>query len=594
MVHALAHRGPDHQDVLVDGPIGLGHRRLAIIDLAPRSNQPMVSADGRHVVVFNGEIYNFRELRRWLEGRGETFSTTSDTEVLLAAFRRDGPTSFARLNGMFALAIWDRKTETLVLARDRFGQKPLYVRRTARGLIFGSEIKAILESGDIPRGLDFAGLHEFAFFGNALGKHTLFAGIEKLLAGSYVECDAHGVREQTFFRVDDVRAVHDDVDTATARVAELLDRAVERHLVADVPVGAFLSGGIDSSAITLLASKRARLTSYSAAFDGDPGELPRARGVAERAGTDHHELVVRGANMPDVVRALTRHHDQPFGDAANVPLYLLAKELLGKHKVVLQGDGGDEMFAGYRRYNVLSFDRFWRSVARGRPALERLPPHRTVHRLARFLTAAGEPDPGRKMALLLTEDVEHPSPTRLFSPELRAAMAPHDPFARYQEMQARLADRDVVQRMLHTDTTILLPDIFCEKVDRATMAHGLEVRLPFLDNDLTDYVLGVSSSLKVRRLQKKWLLRRALRGTVPDTVLDAPKRGFGVPYGAWLRGPLRPLLEEVLFGEAARARGWFDERACRAAFDAHVSGAQNNGFLLYKALSFGLFAEAYT
>lgn len=593
MTEVLAHRGPDARGLWVEKAAALGHQRLAILDLSPRGNQPMTSSDGRHVIVFNGEVYNFPELREELEGHGHTFHTTTDTEVVLQAFCRWGTDCFARLNGMFAIAIWDKLEERLVLARDRFGQKPLYLLRTSSAIVFGSEIKALLASERVPREIDWSGLTEYAYFGNALGERTLFTNTAKLRAGHWLTFDRSGTRQGAFWQVDDVRPVHDSIETATDRVRTLLDAAVQRHLIADVPVGVFLSGGIDSSALTLLSARRSRLASYSVSFDFDQGELPLARKVAERAGTDHHELAVRGADIGDVIRALVRHHDQPFGDAANVPLYLLAKELGGELKAVLQGDGGDEVFAGYRRYNVLAFSRAWQILARAKGVLDVIPRSPRQQRLRRFLRAIGEPDPGRRMALLLTEESESPPPTRLFAAGPRECMSHVEPFGRYAELAQRLNRIPPVQRMLHTDSSILLPDIFCEKVDRSTMAYSLEVRLPLLDTELTDYVLGLPWHYKVRGLQKKWLLRRALRGIVPDSVLDAPKRGFGVPYGAWLRGPLRDLLEEVLLSGKAQRDGLVDADACRRAIDEHVAGRQNHGFLLYKMLNFALWVEAY-
>jgi len=594
MATVVAHRGPDAHGTWVDGSVGLGHRRLAILDLSARGNQPMASQDGRYEIVFNGEIYNFRALRSALEARGETFTTTGDTEVVLSAFRRDGVASFSTLNGMFAIAIWDRHEERLVLARDRFGQKPLYLHRRAHALVFGSEIKSILATGRSPRELDWAGLHEFCWFGATLGARTLFGQIEKLLPGHHLSFDRSGATSAAFWSIENVRTRTDSVEDATARVRDLLDRAVERHLESDVPVGVFLSGGIDSSALALLAARYRGpgLATYSVSFDFDPGELARARVVATQAHANHHELNVRGTDIAEVVRTLIHHHDQPFGDAANIPLFLLARQLGGAVKVVLQGDGGDEIFAGYRRYNVLGFARAWQLAARIAP-LRFLAGRRSGQRLERFLRAIGSRDAGRRMALLLTEESASRSPVRLLGAAVRDQVARTDPFARYGEFDARLRDLDVVQRMLHTDASILLPDVFCEKVDRATMAQGLEVRLPFLDTELTDYVLGLPSNYKVHRLQKKWLLRRALRGTVPDEILDAPKRGFGVPYGAWLRGPLRALMEEALLHGRSAREGLVDVVACRRAIDEHVGGRLDHGFLLYKMLELALWAEEY-
>lgn len=333
----------------------------------------MLSADRRYVMVYNGEIYNFREIRRSLESRGYIFETDSDTEVVLAAFQQSGISSFWQFNGMFSIAIWDRQAKRLVLARDRFGQKPLYIRRLPHGISFGSEIKSLLAGENVPRTLNFAALHEFAFFGNALGTQTLFSEIERVLPGNYLVVDEDGVSGAAFFDIASVPSSSDNFETATGRVTDLLDRAVSRHLVSDVPVGVLLSGGVDSSAIATLAGRSMPIKTFTVGFDFDPGELPLTRKIARHAGTDHHEFIVRGANLADVLQDLVRHHDQPFSDAANVPLYLLARELKGQLKVVLQGDGGDEVFGGYRRYSALGFDKIWNLVGPMRHVLDMLP-----------------------------------------------------------------------------------------------------------------------------------------------------------------------------------------------------------------------------
>ncbi len=597
MTETLRHRGPDDGGLAELGAAVLGHRRLSIIDLSPTGHQPMTTPDGRLTLAYNGEVYNFQELRRELESDGVRFVGRSDSEVVLRAFERWGPRCFGRLNGMFGLAVWDARERALHLARDRFGIKPLYYATIGSGLVFGSEIKALVASGRIAPDVDPQALHEYLYFGNALGERTLYGAVRELLPGHHLRIDTNGMSASAFWQVEDVRPSRDDLETATRRVREHLEAAVCRHLVSDVPVGVFLSGGIDSSSIVAFASRHApgRLATFSVGFDFDKGvdELPLARRIAERFGTDHHELHLAAGNVRDVIEALVRCHDEPFADAANVPLYLLCRDLEGSIKVVLQGDGGDEMFAGYRRYRMLRLRALWRLAALATVPVAPLLQRRTnTNRLLRMARAAGAADPARRMALLLTLEAPEESPLRILHPDLRERLAPTDPFLRYRELERRLAHLEPVQRMLHADAAIILPDTFLEKVDKATMAHGIEVRVPFLDVELADYAMSLPSRWKARTGQGKWIVRRALRGIVPDEVLDGRKSGFGVPYSYWLQKPLAGWLREVFTDAVTQESGLFDGAALETAIDAHVSGRRNLGFLLYKALILALWHEA--
>jgi len=443
MVATLRHRGPDDEGAWVDGPAALGQTRLSIVDLSAAGHQPMHAPDGRYVLVFNGEIYNFMTLRSRLEAEGVAFVSRCDTEVVLHALIRWGTNALAQFDGMFALALWDTRQRRLLLARDRFGIKPLYVSRLARGLAFGSEIKAVLAAEAVERTLNWQGLHEFLYYGHPLGRSSMFAGVEKLLAGHYLTLDERGLHTEAYWRIEETEPVHDDVATATTRVRELLERAVQSHLIGDVPIGVFLSGGIDSSAITAFASKAyaGRIQTFSVGFDFDKGvnELPKARSIAERFGTEHHEMHLAGGDVADVIERLVCAHDEPFSDAANIPLYLLCRELGGSIKVILQGDGGDEIFAGYRRYNVLSHERLWRAAATTR-VLPRLRRGGIAYdRLMRFFHAIGQCDPALRYAWLMTMESPADPPTRLLTPAARERLARHDPFARYREIFAPLA-----------------------------------------------------------------------------------------------------------------------------------------------------------
>lgn len=598
MTASLAHRGPDRQATWMGGPAGLGHARLSIIDLSAAGNQPMFTEDRGLGIVFNGEIYNFRELRAELERSGVCFVGRSDTEVALHAYQRWGVACLRRFNGIFALAIWENRTQELFLARDRFGVKPLYYHRFGDGLVFGSEIKALLASGQVGRAIHPAGLHEFLYFGSALGRHTLFEGVEKLLPGHWLRCRAGTLQEGCFWRVDEVVPAQDTLEAATGKVTDLLEAAVRRQLVSDVPVGVFLSGGVDSSSLVAFATRHygGRLKTFSAGFDFDRGvnELPKARRLAAQFGTEHHEIHVEGGRLPDTIEQLVRQHDEPFADAANIPLFLMCRELRGEAKVILQGDGADEIFGGYRRYAMLQQFGRWAALARARPVLRPLAAiSQRVRRLDRMLEIFGLRDDAQRMASLLTMERRHPPPIRILSAQWRERLQASNPFARYGEMNARLGKLDRVQRMLYTDTTILLPDVFLEKVDKATMAWGIESRVPFLDNDLTDYVLGLPAELKVWRGEKKLLLRRALRGVIPDEVLDGPKTGFGVPYGHWLRGPLADYSREQLTGPSSRQAGLFDRAVTSQVLQEHNQGVANHAFLIWKMLNLAIWHRLY-
>jgi len=598
MARTLRHRGPDDSGVNVVGPAGLGHTRLSILDLTEAGHQPMQTGDGRVTLVYNGEIYNFPELRRRLEGEGVGFRSRSDTEVVLQAYVRWGIDCFAMLNGMFALALWDSRSQTLHLARDRFGIKPLYYCVLGSGLVFGSEIKAIIASGRVRRDISWHALHEFMYYGNALGSHTFFDGVVKLLPAHRLTFSRNGLITSAYWSLDHVHPVTDGLETATGTIRHRLTEAVGSHLLSDVPVGVFLSGGIDSSAITALASKQyhGRLKTFSVGFDFDRGvnELPKAKFVAKRFDTEHHELHVAGASMPAVIERLIRCHDEPFSDAANVPLYLLCEQLKGSIKAVLQGDGGDEMFGGYRRYNVMSQEGLWRWASRAALGISTLAPRSPVyHRAVRFFRAMVHPDPAMRFALLLTPETLESPPTRVLAAEIRSEVEQFDPFARYREVSDRLHHLDGVQRLLYTDACILLPDTYLEKVDKATMAHGIEVRVPFLDAELSSYAMGLPSRMKIRRGQKKWILRRALRGIVPDRILDGSKVGFGVPVDYWMRVPLADYLRSVVLDRSILESGLFDRAAVEHTIHQHLAGRKNDGDLLYKLLNLALWYGFY-
>ena len=407
----LKHRGPDDDGAYASGGIGLAHTRLSILDLSAEGRQPMRSPDGRFVIAYNGEVYNFPELRRSLEQLGHRFRGHSDTEVVLHAFTEWGEDALPKLEGMFAMAVWDERDKRLCLARDRFGIKPLYYQTSESGIVFGSEIKSLLASGEVQARLDWHGLHEYLYYDTALGPRTLYRGVRKLPPGHKLVQDELGCRVEPFCSIFDVEQETDDYPTAAEKVRHLLERAVRAHLVSDVPVGVFLSGGIDSSAITAFASKHygGRLKTFAAGFDfveglGTENELPKARMVADRFGTDHQEIHVAGGDVSDVIERLVACHDAPFGDGANIPLYLMCEQLGGGHKVILQGDGGDELFAGYRMHSLMALGAVGEGCRRvvflGRSARPE------TLTLLPILPAAATADPPRQVFTLRAGDVE--------------------------------------------------------------------------------------------------------------------------------------------------------------------------------------------
>jgi asparagine synthase (glutamine-hydrolysing) len=596
MIQQVAHRGPDHSGSHQLGQALFGHTRLSVLDLSAAADQPMISDDGRYMLTYNGEIYNFRSLREELRRDGMQFRSDGDTEVLLKSLIRWGRRAVPRLDGMFAFALWDGETQTLLLARDRLGIKPLYYALTSRGVVFGSEMKSVLTAGErIDESTDPAALAEYMWYGNSLGERCIYRGVRRLLPGTMGTFSRGRWATETYWSVADPAVVSDSLDQATERVRQLLTDSVRAQLVSDVPIGLFLSGGVDSSALAVLAARElgTSLRTYSVGFDfaGGVNELPVARALAAQLGTQHVELRVDGADIIQVIHKLVESHDQPFGDAANIPLFLLCDQLNGATKVILQGDGGDEMFGGYPRYPLLAKLERWQPASGIALDILRVGGALLSPRRRRFLDAIASRDPALRMALLLSQETQREPPTAVLSDAWRERVRDEDPFRRYRELYAMVGHLDPAQAMLRTDAAILLPDIFLEKVDRATMAHGIEVRVPFLGAELVDYAMGVPSSVKVRNGEAKYLLRRALRGIVPDAILDAPKQGFGVPYEHWLRTSLADFMQEVLSDPGTVRSGMFDHTQIAIRMKEHIAGVRDHGFLLWKSLQLALWVQ---
>lgn len=583
---SIHHRGPDGSGVFTDKRLALGHTRLSILDLSEAGSQPMVSQCGRFVISYNGEVYNYIELAK--EFGLNDLNSNSDTEVILELFAKEGEQVFASLNGMFAFALLDRIQQKLWLVRDRLGIKPLYIKQDNDKIVFGSEIKAIKALAAPLTRVNESALGEWVYYGTTLGRKTLLHGVERLLPGHFMRVDLSDLSVETkcYWRPP-LKPIGIEGDIIK-QSRELLEQAVRRQLVSDVPIGVFLSGGIDSSAITAFATKHysGTLATYSAGFDFDKGvnELPQARKLAKLYGTEHYEIQISGLDVADTVQRLVHHHDQPFSDAANIPLYLLCKEIKDETKVVLQGDGGDELFGGYKRYATLSRLSRMKAVARiGKFVNFFSRRNAAYYSRERYINALLAQPRSKLMALLLTVEDEKQDPAQIFHPKLRSRFS--DPFQRYKDVSLLCQGRSPADQMLLVDSMIILPDIFLEKVDRSTMAASVEVRVPFLDNDLVEFCHQLSADQKIPNGKLKHLLKESLSGIVPDEVLYGKKTGFGVPFGYWLKGPLKELFFDNLAAFNSLNPDVIDSTYVRQRYYQHLIGQRDNGFLLWKLLN---------
>lgn len=593
MTAALAHRGPDGDGLAVDGPVALGHRRLSIVDLSERGAQPMADARGELLLVANGEIYNHAALRRELAAHGHRFASDCDVEVVLAAYRQwwdaEGPAFVDRLDGMLAFALWDGPARRLVLARDRLGQKPLHYALTDRALVFASELPALARDPSVDRTPDDAALADYLAFRCVPQPRTAWRGAAKLPPATVAVVEDGRLTTHRYWRlspgVDGPAAP--TLDEAAEEVAGLLDAAVERRLMADVPVGALLSGGVDSGAVVGLMARHAErpVQTFTIGFDDpDYDETREAANVARLFGCAHEQRRV----APDAVALLDRivaQHGEPFADSSAIPTFLVSELAGSRVKVVLTGDGGDESFAGYDRHRALELARRWdgaplRAGLGAAAALARALPaggHRSLStRLQRFAAALSAPP--RERNHLWRLGTGHGRLLALLTDEGRRRLGTPSHYG-----PAGGGDLPLNEALV-LDVENYLPDDILVKVDIASMAHGLEARSPFLDRWLMEFVATLPASLKLAGGRGKAVLRRAVRRLLPRDVLDGPKRGFGVPLDAWFRGPLLAHAREVLLDPACAARGLLDTAAVARLLDAHAARELAAHDLLYTLL----------
>jgi asparagine synthase (glutamine-hydrolysing) len=590
MSETLVHRGPDSEGSFVDGGVGLAARRLAIIDLET-GDQPIGNEDGRIQVVQNGELYNYRELRRDLERAGHTFATHGDTEVLVHLYEEHGLDFAERLRGMFAVAVWDGPRRRLVLARDRYGIKPLYYREVAGELAFASELRAL------PRGeIDLDAVEAFLAFNCIPAPLTIFRETRKLPPGHVLAWQDGRLELTRYARPAPVSAEgvrREDEAELTEELRARLRDSVRAHLVADVPVGVLLSGGIDSATLTALAAAESTepVRTFSIGFEERSfDELADARLVAEQYGTQHEELVLR----PDaalLLPALAEAFDEPFADSSALPTYLVSKLAAEHVKVALSGEGGDELFGGYYTYTADLLASRYGALARfARPLVDRLPSSSAKasfdYKAKRFVRAAHLPPLER-----------HHAWKEIFSAEARADLtgrrSDFDPVDLLRTRFSETQGAELLARLQDLDLGIYLVDDLLAKTDRASMAHSLEARVPFLDPLVTNFALALPTEHKARGLRKKVLLRKAVAPLVPAPLLRRRKRGFSIPAAAWLRGELEPFARDTLSSDTLRRQGFFDPGVVRRTLEDHVSGKHDLSRQLWGLLAFTLWHERH-
>ena len=582
MTRAIRHRGPDHSAVFTDHQVGLGYVRLSILDLSPAGNQPMEDETGQFVCVYNGEVYNFFVLRQELESEGVRFRSRSDTEVVVNLFARQGVSGIKRLNGIFGLAIWSKRDRELWVFRDPIGVKPVYYFLDNERLIFASELKAILASTSETPTMSPEGLLNYLTYGHAVAPVTIYQNVHKLMPGQYLWARDADVSFGQYFEFpvpsghrERYRPAQEWVNEAN----EVLRAAVRRQTIADVPVGVFLSGGIDSSLITALVAQQSSVVeTFSIGYpqNGSYDETSDARLVAKHFGTQHYEVQIEESDLVNALDHVVYHYDEPFADAAGLPVYLLSGFARTRVKVALSGEGGDEMFGGYRRY----------IAERAASAYTRLPASlkdvairaaarfgraRTINRITRTLAIE---NPAARYAGWV-EAFSRDALELILEGSLRQHLKYFDGASRYRDLFGRCGNSDVLSRLFFVDSQTWLPDTYLEKVDKVSMAVSLEVRVPFLDLDVVRFAARLPDGLRIRRFTTKYLLRQVAKPLLPAAIVQKPKHGLAVPTDPWFRGGLREYVRAILLDPGSLGRGFFNPAAIETMLQRHWAMKEN-------------------
>jgi asparagine synthase (glutamine-hydrolysing) len=612
MLARIAHRGPDDEGVYVAETssgerIGLGHRRLSIIDLSLAGHEPMSDASGRIWLTFNGEIYNFKELRRELEALGHRFKSNTDAEVIIYAYLEWGRECLTRFNGMFAFAIWDSQDESLFLARDRLGIKPLYYADTPAGFAFASEVKALLAIPNFQRAVDLEALDQFMTFLWTPGPKTAFRGVSKLPPAHYLVYRNGAAEVHEYW---DLKFEEDDSITESdwiERVREQLARSVRAQMLADVPLGAFLSGGVDSSSIVALMSGLSDLkpTTYTFGFRREDlrydileDDMKYARVVGERFATDYHEAYLEPQVM-ELLPKLVYHMDEPVADPAIITSYLICRSARERLTVLLSGMGGDEVFAGYPRHAAVKIAEAYNLIPSflSRPVVDALPGARPGRLTALFRNtkklAKSAALPERERYLGFGTYFTEAEKRELYSGELAGAAREFDAYAEHQRYFDRVADQDFVNQMLYVDMKTFLPCLNLTYTDKTSMASSTEVRVPLLDHELVELAARIPAGLKLKGLTGKYILKRAAEAWLPREIVHRKKAGFSAPVRAWLVRDLRDVVEDLLSESNIRSRGYFEYSHVRRLIDDNLSGREDNSLKVFQLLTLELWHRAF-
>ncbi|HEX9666339.1 MAG TPA: asparagine synthase (glutamine-hydrolyzing) [Thermodesulfobacteriota bacterium] len=609
MNDVLRHRGPDDEGIYINGNVGLGMRRLSIIDIEG-GKQPIKNEDGTVRVVYNGEIYNFPELKDTLMKRGHKFYTRSDTEVIVHLYEDLGEDFVKELNGMFGIALWDDSKKKLILARDSIGIKPLFYAVLSDRLIFGSEIKSILKDR-VPRNVDLEALHDYLSLNYVPAPYTMFKGIRKLEPGNMLIFQNGRVSNKKYWDVQYFTSDSqpsssglNNEETYTERLLEILKDSVKRHLISDVPLGVFLSGGMDSSTIVALMSQMntRKIKTFTIGFEEKSyNEVDDARLISRRFDTEHYELIVR-PNIVDLLPKLIRSFDEPYADSSAIPTYYVSKLAREHVKVCLGGDGGDEIFAGYVTYPAYKVANLYKKL----PGIltEKFIPYLVNsipvsdgkvsfdYKAKRFVEGALLPPAQGHFwwKVIFTEEMKQ----RLYSEELKSTLNGfRDSFQIFNRHFDECTDSDTLQKLLYVDLKVYLPDDILVKVDRMSMAHSLEARVPFLDREVVEFMAGVPSRLKMKRLSTKYVLKKALNKLLPQEILKKKKGGFNVPIPRWIKNDLKDRVIDALSPSKIRSTGFFNETNVSQILNMHIDGKKDYSRNIWGLFMFMLWHDEY-
>ena len=604
MTDVIKHRGPDADGIYVNKHIGIGQRRLSIIDLSEAGRQPMFSDDKQLAIVFNGEIYNYLDYREDLKKRGHIFHSHTDTEVVIYLYREYGKECVNYLRGMFALALWDEKEQQLFLARDRIGQKPLYYYCDGRRLVFGSELKCLLQDPTIPKEINHEALYDYLMYLYIPAPKTIYKNIYKLPPAHYMVCNRDGIHLHEYWDLS-FGHVEEDKDEAyfCEKLIEHFQEAVKIRLMSDVPLGAFLSGGVDSSGVVAMMSKSVNtpVKTTSIGFEDKRfDELEYARIVSQQYKTDHFERVVK-TDALSVIDDIVWHFDEPFADSSSVPTYYVSKHSREKVTVALSGDAGDENFAGYSKYPIDVMEENMRRripnvvkhgliapIAKLYPQWDWMPRYLRAKFFLTNLTMSHARGFFRTNTFLTQSEQD-----KLFSGDLKQAIGGYDPFSVMEHFYNRADTQDPLARVLYTDIKVQLPADMLVKVDRMSMAHSLEVRAPILDHVFMEFIATIPSKFKLNGQEKKYIFKRALKPYLPDEILYRKKQGFEAPLDNWFRNNLKGLAEDTILSTKALQRGFFQPKTIQTMWQQHQSKQRNFGTNLWTLLMFELWYRKF-